>query len=166
MLPADFIEKKLKRPIPMRGFERRLYAAVLLLLICGIMWSFLRHDWQYFERSGSLVIVVAIALTWRDFVSLIGNVQKLYQDEFDRLLASFDSARPPGIIAGAIHNGKRQDIEAARINTEELIKLLRWRLRTTEAIILILGTIVWGYGALLGNLFWRFSEAAESYPCC
>lgn len=158
MLTADSIEKKLKRPIPMRGLERRLYAAVLLLIICGLMWSFLLHDWQYFERSGSLLIIVAIALTWRDLVSLIGNVEKLYQGEFNRLLATFDSARPPGILAGAMHNGKRKDIEAAHRNVEELTRLLRLRLRTTEAAILILGTIIWGYGSVLGNLIWRFNN--------
>jgi hypothetical protein len=164
MLPnetIDSIRKKLKRPIPMRGLERRVYGAVILLLMCGILWSILLHDWQYFERSGSLVVVVAIALGWRDHVSLLGNVKNIYQAQFDRLLAKLDATRPSGIVAGAIHDKGRQDIEAASMNVEELISLLRRRLRTTEVAILCLGTIVWGYGSVIGNLIWCFSNAQK-----
>jgi hypothetical protein len=162
MLPTetmDSIRKTLKRPIPMQGLERRVYAAVILLLICWILWSFLLHDWQYFERSGSLVIVVAMALGWRDHVRYLGNIEKIYQDQFARLVAKLDATRPSGIVAGAIHDRERQDVEAARTNVEELISLLRRRLRTTEVVILCLGTILWGYGSVIGNLIWCFGNA-------
>jgi hypothetical protein len=156
MTEIDSLQKRLRWPIPLRGFERKLYAAVLLSLGLGVAWSLSAHDWQYFERSGSLVIVAAITMAWRDHVSLLGNVERFYKGEFKRLLAEFYAKRPTGIIASAMHDGKREEIKAACSNVEELIALLKQRLRTTEAAILCLGTIIWGYGSPIGNLLWSF----------
>jgi hypothetical protein len=152
--PIDAIRKKLQRPIPMQGLERRIFAIVLLVLMSGIILSFLLHDWQYFERSGSLIVVVAIALGWKDHIVLLGNMEKCYHDHFGRLLARLDATRPSGITAGTMHDGKRQAIETGGTNTnaDELIVLLRRRLRTMEAGILCLGTVIWGYGSVIGNL--------------
>lgn len=157
MTDIDSLQKKLKRPIPLRGFERKLYAAVLLSLAFGVTWSLSAHDWQYFERSGSLVIVAAITMAWRDHVSLLGNVERFYKGEYNRLLVELDAKRPMGIIASGMHDGKREEISAAYSNVEELIALLKQRLRTTEAAILCLGTIIWGYGSPIGNLLWSFT---------
>jgi hypothetical protein len=156
MTEFESLKRKLRWPVPLRGFERKLYAAVLLLIGLGMTWSLSAHDWQYFERSGSLVIVAAIAMAWRDHVSLLGNVERFYKGEFKRLLVQFDAKRPTGLIASAMNDEKREEISAAGSNVEELISALKQRLRTTEAVILCIGTIIWGYGSLIGNLLWRF----------
>ena len=156
MTEIDSLKRKLRWPVPLRGFERKLYAAVLLSLGLGITWSLSVHDWQYFERSGSLVIVAAITMAWRDHVSLLGNVERFYKSEYKRLLAEFDAKRPTGIIANAMNDGKREEIRSANSNVEELISSLKQRLRTTEGVILCVGTITWGYGSLIGNLLWSY----------
>ena len=156
----DPLKKKLRWPIPLRGFERKLYAVVLLCLALGIIWSLSAHDWQYLERSGSLIIVASIYMAWRDHVNLLGNVERFYKEEYNNLLAMFDAIRPTGVIASVMHDGKREEIRAACSNVEELITLLKQRLRTTEAVILCLGTIIWGYGSPIGNLFWSFKECS------
>nr|WP_295781172.1 hypothetical protein [Rhodoferax sp.] len=156
MSDHEAMKKKLRRPLPMRGFERRLYAAVLLALLFGVTWSLTARDWQFFERSGSLVVVVGVALTWRDFVQTLGNVESFYRAEYARLLRDFDAQRPTGIIAGAMHDGKREDIEAKQAYAVEMVGMLKDRLRTTEAVIVCLGTLVWGYGSPLGNALWSF----------
>jgi len=156
MVEIDLLKTKLRRPIPLRGFERKLYAVVLLSLLFGLCLSLSAHDWQYFERSGSLVIVAAIAMAWHDHVRLLGNMERFYQSEFKRLLDDLDSKRPAGIIASAIHDGRREEIRVAFSNVEELTSMLQARLRTTEAVVLCLGTIIWGYGAPMANLLWKF----------
>ena len=157
MTRHELLRRKLRRPLPMRGIEMRICAAVLLVLLFGVVGSVSYRDWQYFERSGSLVIVVGVGLTWRDFVNLPGKVEEFYQTEYVRLLADFDARRPAGIIAGAMHDGKRDEIDNVRSNGEELIRMLKQRLRTTEAVIVCLGTVVWGYGSIIGNALWSFS---------
>lgn len=158
MSSADIeaIRRKLKRPFPMRGLECRLFAAVSLVLVFGIAWSVLLHDWQWFERSGALVILVAVGLGWKDHVSLLGKIENLYLGQFDKLLAEVDAAQPTGLIATAMQDGQREEVRNLRMTTAELITGLRKRVRTTEVAILCLGTVVWGYGSPAGNLFWSF----------
>ena len=133
-----------------------MFAAVSLLLVFGIVWSVRLQDWQYLERSGALVILVAIGLGWKDHVSLLGKMEAVYRGQFDRLLATIAAAQPTGLIATVTHDEKREMIENAGMNTAELITRLRKRLRTTEVAILCLGTVIWGYGSPMGNLFWSF----------
>ena len=157
MNKIDSFKKKLRRPIPLRGFERKLYAVVLLSIASGITWSVSAHDWQYFERSGSLVIVAAVTMAWRDHVHLLGEVKRFYQGEFQRLLAELDERRPAGIVGTVVHDAKIEKIRTKYSNFDELIAMLTQRLRTTEATILCLGTFIWGYGSIIGNLFWSFN---------
>jgi hypothetical protein len=156
MTEFDLLKRKLRWPIPLRGFERKLYAAVFLFLGIGIAWSFFKCGWQFFERSGSLVIVTAIYMAWRDHVSLLGKVEFFYKGEFRRLLAEFNANRPSGIINNVMHDEMRDEISTTCSNSEALISTLKQRLRTTEAVILCVGTIIWGYGSLIGKLLWSF----------
>ena len=148
----DAIKRRMRLPLPLRGLERYVYAAVLLLLACGAVQSVQFNDWQYFERSGSLVIVVGIMLAWRDYVSLLGDMRKFYADEIAKRLAEIDRSRPSGLITGAMHDGVREKIVAASSNIDELVAMLRFRLRTTEVAILIVGTLVQGYGSVIVRL--------------
>lgn len=156
MTAHEMLRRKLRRPLPMRGIERRVYAAVLLALLFGVVWSVSSRDWQYFERSGSLVIIVGVGLTWRDLVQLVGRVEDFYRGEFARLQFVLDAQRPPGILASAMHEVNREKIEATNSEVQELIHMLKRRLRTTEAVIVCLGTLVWGYGSVVGNALWSF----------
>jgi len=139
-------------PLPLRGLERYVYSAVLLLLACGAVQSVQFSDWQYFERSGSLVIVVGIMLAWRDYVSLLGDMRKIYAKEIAHRLVQIDGSRPSGLIAGTIHDGEREKVLAASSEIDELIVMLRQRLRTTEVAILTIGTLVQGYGVVIARI--------------
>lgn len=156
MTRGDSLKRRLKLPFPLRGIEQRIYAAVLLSLLFGVWWSVVSRDWQYFERSGSLVIIVGVGITWHDHVNLLGRVEDFYRAQYSRLLADFDSQRPAGIIAGGVHDGKRAELEQRKSNAEELIQMLKRRVRTTEAFVVCLGTTVWGYGSIVGNFLWSF----------
>ena len=158
----DAIRWRMKLPLPLPGAERYVYSAVMLLLACGVVQSVQFNDWQYFERSGSLVIVIAIMLAWRDYVSLLGNVRRFYSREFEKRISDIDRTRPKGF--GAVPNGKlekmlevREKIAEASSEVDERIQMLRARLHTTEAVILILGTLVWGYGSIIAKFLWNLT---------
>ena len=138
----------------MRGFERKLYAAVVLSILLGITWSIAASDWQYLERSGSLVILAAVTMAWRDHVQLLGRVERFYQSEFNRLLGQWDAHRPTGLISTPARDTTREEIAATASTVNELITSLKQRLRTTEVVVLCLGTFIWGYGTPIGNLIW------------
>lgn len=127
-----------------------------LSIALGVAWSISARDWQFFERSGSLVILAAITMAWKDHVQLFGKVERFYQGDFKRLLAEIDARRPAGLLAAAAHDAKLEQIKTASSNFDELIAMLKQRLRTTEVAVLCLGTLIWGYGSPLGNLLWSF----------
>lgn len=158
MNELESIKRKLRRPLPMRGFEIKLYFSVFAPLLFGLISSIFWKDWQYFERSGSLVIVVAIILAWYDHVNKLGDMERFYKVQFSYLLAEMERSRPKGIIAGAMHDGKREQMIEVSSNLENLCAMLKLRLRTTEAIVLCIGTLVWGYGSIVGNIFWHFEK--------
>ncbi|KQC08983.1 MAG: hypothetical protein APR62_03620 [Smithella sp. SDB] len=130
----------------MRGIECKVAVAVLLLLIFGTILSLVSQDWQYFERSGSLVVLVGIGIAWRDIVSLAGNIEKLYEGDIEKQLTQLKMARPKGIVAGSVYDSQINEIDADRAEFKKVISLLRKRIRTIEAMVLCIGTIVWGYG--------------------
>jgi hypothetical protein len=121
----------------------------MLLLACGVVQSVQFNDWQYFERSGALVIIVGIMLAWRDYVSLLGDMKELYAEELAKRLSQIHKSRPSGLIAGAMHDGEREKIIAASSNIDELISILRQRL--PEVVILIIGSLVQGYGSVIAR---------------
>lgn len=151
MESIDVLRRRMRLPVPLRGVERYIYTAVLLSLACGAVQSIQFNDWQYFDRSGSLVVVIGIMLAWRDYVSLLGNVRTFYSKEIARRLSQLDRSRPSGLIASAMHNGEREKVVAASSDIDELILMLRRRLRTTEVVILIIGTLVQGYGSVIAR---------------
>jgi len=140
----------------MRGIERRVTAAVALSLAFGMACSISLRDWQYFERSGSLVILVDIVVAWRDLVSLVGEVERLYEGVIGDLKSQLSATRPGGLIHGAMHDGVSKSLNDLSADFAALNDLLRKRIRTIEAIVLGIGTIVWGYGVPLGNFLWPF----------
>jgi hypothetical protein len=157
----DSTRRRMKIPLPLPGAERLIYSAVILVLTCGALQSVQFNDWELFERSGSLVIIIAITLAWRDYVSLLGDVRKFYSNEFEKRIRTIDSTLPRGF--GALPNGRLQTMLEIRQKTTEslseidqLIQILRKRLRTTEIAILILGTVISGYGSVVGQFLWNF----------
>jgi hypothetical protein len=165
----DEVRKKMQRPLPMAGIERKVTAAVLLSLALGLVCAVVLRDWQWFERSGSLVILVGIGLAWKDLVSVVGEVDRLYQGQVKTLKARVETVRPRGLINAAVQadnaesvalpDGSRTSLDEFATEMAALTKLLRKRLRTIEAVVLGIGTIVWGYGAPVGNLVWALKDA-------
>lgn len=140
----------------MRGFEQRLCAAVLLLITFGMVWSLAARDWQYFERSGSLIILVGIHMTWRDFVQLLGRVEVFYHRQVEQLSVSRTPTQPSGLLFAEMVDPNQKGMEALSSEVREVFANMKRRLRTIEAFVLGLGTFVWGYGSPIGNLFWSF----------
>lgn len=67
----NYLKGKAKKTWPLQGIEQKIYAAGLLLVISGVIISILLKDWQYFERFGSLVVILGIYVAWRDLTGSI-----------------------------------------------------------------------------------------------
>lgn len=112
-----------------------------LSLLSGVGASLISGDWGWFSRSGAAVVAVGIALTSRQIFE--HNRRLLEHQRRDR-----------GVGRHAVHghdwadeNSIRQLIRA-RADEED-----HWRREFSGFHMLLGGTLVWGFGDLLGLMF-------------
>jgi hypothetical protein len=113
---------------------KALYFSIFLLTLTGIFPSLYFADWVWFSRSGSLLVVYGVYIVWLDYQSGIDggltNVanaakEKFSEQQSQELLSTIESIRT---------SNKKQ-------------------YQTMEFLILGVGTLIWGYGDLIGKLY-------------
>jgi hypothetical protein len=107
--------------------------SILIVSIAGILPSILFEEWEWFSRSGALLIVYGVYIVWLDYEGWINNdletlksgVIKKFGEKSEQYLKLFDEVRDA--------NSKRYD--------------------KFEFIIISTGTVIWGYGNLINNIY-------------
>lgn len=102
----------------------------------SIWLSIQNQDWLWFSRSGSLIVVIGILLTSTQIIENSRKLQARRRSNENNFSRDF---------AGDI---KKQTLEHLRYNHEDM-----WKHSLNGLYLLIIGTIIWGYGDLLGILF-------------
>ncbi len=123
----------------MRQFStstRWSYLLVTLLLVCGAVFAVVLDQWQWFSRAGCAVVIVGILLT-----------SSQIRDHSRRLRR----------LRGQLASQSQRDW-AGEERTRTLVRAageqeVTWEIEGHGLYILILGTLVWGFGDLLGVLF-------------
>ena len=134
-----------------------------LIAAVGIAVSYSTGDWSVFSRSGSLIVVCALALAFFDYTT----ATKQFFDQARALGGDKYEEQTQSTVQELIREDlKRHGIEKSN---EELAYLTErrmsdfwefapirygghFKLRSlkTELALAILGTLVWGFGDLLG----------------
>lgn len=112
------------------GFAIKAYIVALLTLVLGAVLSINLDDWQWFARSGSLVVVNGIILTSHQIIEHVGRLnrrQSRWESQF--------------------HHDWADDDKQNLIYRDEHL----WATEKYGLYMLILGTLVWGFGDLLGG---------------
>lgn len=113
-------------------FTLRAYTTALVTLALGILLSLKFSDWSWFSRSGSLVVINGIILTSHQIIMHMQNLsqyQRQRQSQFQKDWA---------------HEEKHHFIHEDSEN--------RWKSEKYGLYMLILGTLVWGFGDLLNQI--------------
>lgn len=111
-----------------------VYLISLLILISSLSIAFVSGDWQWFSRSGSLIVVLGIYLTSSQ---IIENSRRLRQ--------RYRSTQREGNFQRDWADGKQLDIlKHARTHEEET-----WVMGKCGFNLLIIGTLIWGFGDLV-----------------
>ena len=115
--------------------KQALFLSFIVITIS--IWLSLRmQDWTWFSRSGSLIVIIGIFLT---STQVIENSQRLharkrhYENNFGRDYAS-------DIKSHTLDNSRHHDEDV-------------WESGLRGLYLLIVGTIIWGYGDLLERFF-------------
>lgn len=128
-----------------------LLLAVLTILVVSSFWSITDKNWEHFQRSGSLLVVlslIAYGSNYRENLAANSRAMIVSIKEFYDFILDEDSStiwlheRVPRKLSNYI-------IEWKNLDMEQTIKIGRvW-----ELTLLIVGTFIWGYGDFVGKIF-------------
>jgi hypothetical protein len=128
-----------KRPALKQHMTLSTRKALLLsatVFVSGVWLSFDQNDWSWFARSGSMIVVIGIFLTSSQ---IIENSRRL------RIRRSYHEQNFNRDFAEDI---KRGTLERSRGLDENI-----WENGLRGFYLLVIGTLVWGFGDLTGLLF-------------
>jgi len=114
-------------------FVLKAYSIALVTLGAGVTLSLNLMDWSWFSRSGALVVVNGIILTSHQILEhmrTLGQLQRLHDPQSSRDWASRD--------------------RRSFVNDDVLFRLVSEK---HGLYMLIFGTLIWGFGDLVGLLF-------------
>jgi len=112
--------------------------ALLLSIICiagGVWLSLNTVDWSWLARSGSLVVIIGILLTSSQVI------------ENSRKLKSRRTHREQNFNRDYADDIKRRTLERSRSLDEDI-----WQNGLRGLYLLVAGTLIWGFGDLVGVL--------------
>ncbi|MHB1544269.1 MAG: hypothetical protein ACYCVU_06770 [Gammaproteobacteria bacterium] len=136
--------------------EKIAIGITLVILVLGYVWGMATQPFN-FARSGSLIIITGIIFAALDLAGRLTLVDKW-------VIARVEETGPAAIADPARKNRdkayreiKRQEIaeDAITRRIQVATDKARMRLRFVEVSILILGTLIYGFGDLI-VVHWRF----------
>jgi hypothetical protein len=113
-----------------------------LIILTGIILSICNDNWNWFSRSGALVVICGLLIARWDFTN------KINEEDLDSIFPSI------------IRNIKKKDGTVTPQMIENVKKGLRVKMIeytkpqyiSMEFIIIAFGTFVWGFGDLIGDI--------------
>lgn len=113
-------------------------------LIGGVLFSVGLGDWSWFSRSGSAVVAIGVVLTSRQVFE--HNRRLLdYQRRHDSTLRSIG-------VDQSLHDWADEN-SIRRLIRSRTHEEANWRSDFSGVQLLLGGTLIWGFGDLLGRLF-------------
>lgn len=105
----------------------------LTALFVGVWFSIDLNNWEWFARSGSMVVVIGIVLTSSQIIENSRNLKARrshHEQNFNRDFAD---------------DMKRRSLDRSRSLDEDI-----WENGLRGFYLLVIGTLVWGFGDLAG----------------
>ena len=110
----------------------KAYTAALATLAAGVVLSIDQNDWSWFSRSGSLIVVYGIILTSHHIFVHMHNLSHLQHHRTSQIQRDW---------------AKESKYEFIHDNVEQ-----SWMNEKSGLLMLVLGTLIWGFGDLVGML--------------
>lgn len=113
----------------------KAYIVACIILASGCLVSLSQGDWSWFSRCGSLVVVIGIILTSSqilEHISMLKLRQMNTHGDFTRDWAKEE---------------KQQTLYDSRFQEE-----ITWTNERSGLLMLITGTLIWGFGDLIGTV--------------
>ena len=136
----------------MTKFEKIAVASSLLIAITGLIFGYM-IDGIYFSRSGSLIVVVGIIYGLLDLPSRLANIDSWVENEAkknkDKIL---EANKTEGISAAKSEQVFEEVVKDMTDEIKNRAKKARQRLVFIEGSILVIGTLIWGFGDIVNSV--------------
>lgn len=116
----------------------RAWGMTALALVAGVLLSLRSGDWGWFARSGSVVVAIGIVLTSHQIF------------EHNRRLLAYQRRRHGRVAGGASDHDWADENSMRRLIRARHDEEDHWRREFSGFYMLVGGTLVWGFGDLLG----------------
>ena len=129
----------------------------LIIIVISILCSLHFANWEYFSRAGALIVIVGIYIAYED---LSGGIYELAGNNYVTMTEYLQI----GNINSFEDNELKEFIEKCEKNdnvikeNKSFAKYASGKFKKMEAILLASGTLIWGYGDLFLNIFWKLSD--------
>jgi hypothetical protein len=148
----EYLTRRQKWPVPkVRGLEGRIIFVLIGFLTAGILFSINLSNWENIQRAGSAIVVLGIAVTWLDLMGQIDHFATItdarFRESYEKATAGITQGTGLLRMPAAFDVEKR--LVEVRAEVAPLFKALKVRMRALEAIVLVLGTTISGFGGLL-----------------
>ena len=114
---------------------RKALLLSIIVIAAGIWFSLKLADWNWFSRSGSLIVIIGILLTSSQVI------------ENSRKLKTRRGHREHNFNRDFADDIKNRDLERSRNLDEDI-----WENGLRGLYLLVSGTLIWGFGDLVGLL--------------
>lgn len=128
-----------KRPALKKHVILSTRKALLLsatVIVFGVWLSFDQNDWSWFARSGSMIVVIGIFLTSSQIIENSRNL-KIRRSHHEQ----------------NFHRDYAEDIKRGTLERSRSLDEDTWENGLRGFYLLVVGTLVWGFGDLAGYLF-------------
>jgi len=152
----DELRKSFKESPAIKRYQRIAWIFPLIICVSSVLLSIYQSSWEYFSRAGSLIVLVAVYVAYKDWSGDIYQVIK--KDYFT--MSEFLAIGCLDSLANDERNKvirKCKEIEDTQNRNKSFVTYASRRFRKMEAVLLAIGTLIWGYGDSILNLIWRFN---------
>lgn len=138
-------------PITKKEWQSIFSASVLAVL--GYILSIFLCDSELFARFGSVIVCVGIIFSLDGFSNSIDLMGEVADERMERVRSElYENIEfyPIGQeLKNMIKEKTETDVNEAVINVRKIISKTKMRLLKVEATIVIIGTLIWGFGDYL-----------------
>ena len=145
----------------LKKFKNIALIASLFILGLSFIWSIYCSNWEYFSRSGSLLVILGIYVTIKDISEVIrkqtDDVNKTVRESLNDLITDSENEEQMRerlhIHQNAFEEASNEAIRDSELNSSNVHKSIR----QIEVVLLIGGTFIWGYGDIILEKIWPLS---------
>ena len=163
--------KKLFNVGQLHNYKIIIFVSITILFIFGVVPSVINSDWAWFGRSGALLVIFGVYVVWLDYKSQVDKDLDTVLGGFEEYLKklTLEQNRESWISLFESQSIKYTEEQLARlletptdinktvqtvsVKFKEVSKLTHKRVQNVEFLVLVLGTLMWGYGDLINKLY-------------